>query len=138
MTFDSPDSNISCTHRSLSNTPIQALTLWNDPVFYECARALARRVVNEAPVGPETVAAIRERARYAVQLRLARQPSPEELEELVALYQAQLALSRQDEKVAAAIVGPQPQPSSVDAAELAAWVIVGRTLMNLDEFITIE
>ena len=41
-------------------------------------------------------------------------------------------------KAAAAIAGSMPSPAGADQAELAAWVIVGRSLMNLDEFITRE
>ncbi|MES2692154.1 MAG: PSD1 and planctomycete cytochrome C domain-containing protein, partial [Verrucomicrobiota bacterium] len=48
MTFDAPDSNTSCTRRERSNTPLQALTLLNDPVFFECAQVLGRRVAAEA------------------------------------------------------------------------------------------
>ena len=49
ISFDAPDSNTACSRRERSNTPLQALTLLNDPVFFECAQQLARRVVEEGP-----------------------------------------------------------------------------------------
>jgi hypothetical protein len=49
MTFDAPDSNVACTRRSRTNTPLQALNLLNDSVFLEAAQGLAFRVLREAP-----------------------------------------------------------------------------------------
>src|SRR5258708_29969499 len=43
--FDAPNGDFSCVRRTRSNTPLQALTSLNEPVFLECARALALRVV---------------------------------------------------------------------------------------------
>ncbi|MEY4273044.1 MAG: hypothetical protein RL250_1910, partial [Verrucomicrobiota bacterium] len=42
--FDAPDGLATCTRRNRSNTPLQALTLLNDPAFVECADALAARI----------------------------------------------------------------------------------------------
>jgi hypothetical protein len=50
--FDEPDSNVSCTRRRRSNTPLQALNLLNDPVFYEAAQALAARIQKEGGADP--------------------------------------------------------------------------------------
>jgi hypothetical protein len=44
MNFDEPDSNVACSRRRTSNTPLQALNLLNDPVFYEAAQAFAWRI----------------------------------------------------------------------------------------------
>jgi len=139
MTFDSPDSTQCAAQRSTSNTPLQALTLWNDPVFFECAQALGRRIVAEANAdqgsGEKT---IESRVAYAFQLCLAREPNDDEVSAVVDLYDEQLALAQADPQAAAAIVGKKPKPEGIGQAELAAWVMVGRTLMNLDEFITKE
>ncbi len=67
--FDEPDSNVSCTRRRRSNTPLQALNLLNDPVFYEAAEALAARIQREG--GSDPLA-------YAFELCVARPPSKTE------------------------------------------------------------
>jgi len=46
-------------------------------------------------------------------------------------------LAAADEAAAEQLAG-QPRPTSDSLAEVAAWVSVGRTLLNLDEFITRE
>lgn len=43
--FDAPPRQVCVARRSLTNTPRQALVTLNDPVFHECARAFARRIV---------------------------------------------------------------------------------------------
>ena len=136
MTFDSPDSNISCTRRSYSNTPLQALTLWNDPVFFECAQALARRIASVRYSGSEKEQ-IHQRAVYAFRLCLGRQPNPVELATLIGFYQSQVNTVAAN-KTAKDLLGDSPLPQNVSPAELAGWVMISRTLMNLDEFITKE
>jgi Protein of unknown function (DUF1553)/Protein of unknown function (DUF1549)/Planctomycete cytochrome C len=138
MTFDSPDSTEVCTQRSLSNTPLQALTLWNDPAFFECAQALGTRVVAEAPASESVSDTVRERARYAFTLCLSRRPSDDELSDVIALYNAQHKRAEANHEAAKQIIGKQLAPEGTSPAELAAWIIVGRTLINLDEFITRE
>jgi hypothetical protein len=44
--FDAPDAFTTCTRRNRSNTPLQALTLLNDPAYAEFAEAM-RRVIEE-------------------------------------------------------------------------------------------
>jgi hypothetical protein len=45
--FDAPDGFATCTRRIRSNTPLQSLTLLNDPAFVEFAEALQQVIVNE-------------------------------------------------------------------------------------------
>jgi Protein of unknown function (DUF1553) len=73
MNFDTPDSNVACSRRSRSNTPLQALNLMNDPVFFEAAQAFAARMQTEE-------ASLR--IPYAFQLALGRDPSARERERM--------------------------------------------------------
>ena len=131
MTFDSPDSNTSCVRRTRSNTPLQALTLLNEPTFVECARALGKRVVEKGP-GDEMG-----RIRYAFRLALGRNPSDREADLLSQMLIKQKGLFEQDTESAEKFVGSD-QPSVLDSASAAAWIVAARTLMNLDEFLTRE
>lgn len=135
IAFDAPDSNLSCTRRERSNTPIQALTMWNDPVMFECAQALGSRIMQEIPAGPSNESTTDDRIRHGFRLCLARDPSPQDLEVVRELFHTQLELAAQDERAARLVAG-RSDIAPAEAAELAAWVVVGRTLMNLDEFIT--
>jgi hypothetical protein len=45
--FDAPDGLSSCTRRIRSNTPLQALTLLNDPAFVEFAGSLQKSIEND-------------------------------------------------------------------------------------------
>src|SRR5207247_8768305 len=49
MTFDAPSRETICTRRVPTNTPLQSLTTLNDPAFFDAARGLARRVLQETP-----------------------------------------------------------------------------------------
>jgi mono/diheme cytochrome c family protein len=131
MTFDTPDTNECAVRRVTSNTPLQALTLWNDPAFVEAARSLGLRIV-----GQGSNLSNHQRAELAFKLCLSRQPSDGELSDVLSLHEAHLATCRADEKAAAAIVGSQSLPPGVTTSDAAAWIGVARALINLDEFIT--
>jgi len=130
VNFDAPDSRISCTRRRRSNTPLQALNLLNDTVFFEAAQALAQRTLREAPGD------FQGRLSYAFELALARKPNAHELENLTKYFDEQKALFQKDEK-SMALVAPYA-PEGVNRLDMAAWVGLSRVLMNLDEFITRE
>jgi hypothetical protein len=128
MTFDAPDSNAACARRESSNTPLQALTLLNDPVFFECAQALGRRVAAGAGGTDEKI-------RSAFQLCLARAPDETEMAQLRRVHAGHLALLRANPESAAKIVGDS---YAANAEEPAAFVALCRVIMNLDEFVTRE
>ncbi|MFN8008502.1 MAG: PSD1 and planctomycete cytochrome C domain-containing protein [Terriglobia bacterium] len=129
ITFDAPSSLNSCPRRDRSTTPLQALTLLNDPVFYEAAQALAVRLIQEKP-GDATG-----RIEYAYQLCLARSPRPAEKERLMEyLRQRREMLKQKPESVDKLF--PTKSLEGIDPFEGALWLGVSRVLLNLDEFIT--
>jgi hypothetical protein len=137
LTFDAPDSNVCCVRRERSNTPLQALTLLNDTVFFECAQALGRRILVDRPArgtSPETTA---ERIRHAFKLCLSREPSARELARLTRLHAQLLENSRANPEATARLAGKE-LPTGVDPPEAAAWIALARAIMNLDEFVTRE
>jgi hypothetical protein len=132
MVFDAPNRESCSVRRSRTNTPLQALTLMNDPQFVEAARVMAQRVMDEAPADtPEA------RVRYAFELATQRPPKPEEAAVLLSVYKAEQETYREDTAAAQALVevGESPVPEA-DPAELAAWSTVTSVLLNLDETIT--
>lgn len=131
-TFDAPDREKCTARRTVTNTPLQALVLMNDPTYVEAARALAERDIHEA--GPNET----DRIRYAFRLATDRDPSAQELTILEGLYRKQRAhydSARADaEKLLS--VGESPRDKKLDPVDLAAWTMVTSTILNMDETVT--
>jgi len=127
VTFDAPDSSVACTRRERSNTPIQALTLLNDPVFFECAQTLGRRLASP-------VLAPRDRVVLAFESCLSRAPADEEAARAEQLYLGYIDLCRTNRANAARLAGVDSSETQ-NVAEVAACVALARTIMNLDEFV---
>ncbi len=132
MTFDMPDSTQACTRRERSNSPLQALTLLNDPVFFECAQALGK----ELAAGPER--SFDERLRDGFQRCLSRNPRPAEVNRLRSLYEERHAQLATDTAAVQAVLGDSTAEGSINSTDQATWVLAARVLMNLDEFVTRE
>ncbi len=130
MTFDAPDANVACVMRSVSNTPLQSLLLLNNEAHHEAARALARRVLQEVP--DEDGARIERLFRLCV----ARPPESDERAELLSLLITGRAKYESDPAATRALLGLPPEAASVP--EDAAWTLVARVVLNLDEFLTRE
>lgn len=162
VTFDAPDANAACTRRIRSNTPLQALTLANDPAFVEMARGAAQRILNEAPGSSDV-----DRIAYAFRVCFAREPKAIEIERLHRYLIAERAKPPAAMKpVAQATSAEAPKYVSnlkpgdkieaiddvkkprfeaevsragvAESNDISAWTAVARVLLNLDEFITRE
>ncbi len=135
--FDSPNGDVSCVRRSRSNTPLQALTTLNEPLFLETARALALRTIREGGKTDE------QRVSYAVQRCLSRKPNESESAELLSLLNKETVRFSKSagnpwELAANDATHPPAVPAGTTPAQLAAWTAVSRVLLNLDETITKE
>jgi hypothetical protein len=135
IAFDAPTGDTSCTRRPRSNSPLAALTAMNEPVFVEAAQALALRILREA--GPDDTA----RIHHAFRLCTSRLPTDQERQHLLTLLQSRRDKLQKGELKAAEIAfSPYTPPSAIPANatpnDIAAWAIVARVLLNLDETVT--
>ena len=129
VTFDATSREFCTVRRVRTNTPLQALTLLNDPANFEAARALAARM---ASAGADT----RARVGLGFKLVLARAAKPAELDRLVALYRTERDRYLKQPDAAARVLGENA--GRADAADRAAWAVVANVLLNLDEALTID
>ncbi len=124
-TFDGPTGEACIARRDISNSSLQALTLLNDPMFLEIAQALGRLA---ASAGPEDANRL-----DALSVRLYSRPLEPDEQELLGDYLAQqrqrLSTGTLD---ATKLAGGDAKENAV---ERAAWTLVARAMMNLDEAI---
>ncbi|MFT5109550.1 MAG: hypothetical protein ACI9UA_005199, partial [Pseudoalteromonas tetraodonis] len=135
-TFDAPDFQMTCTSRSRSNTPLQALNIANDEAFMEFARGLAARVVDELP--GEAGAKRDARIRLAFERSMSRDPSAKELALLTSYGKAVAADFEKAPDDAKALLDKNLMIGGLPAHEAAALVTVARAIFNTDNFITRE
>ncbi|MGC2399012.1 MAG: DUF1553 domain-containing protein, partial [Acidobacteriaceae bacterium] len=133
-TFDAPDREKCTARRTLTNTPLQALVLLNDPTYVEASRVLAEKTISQAGRDPE------KRVDFAFRLVTDREPQPQERAVLLTLAREELAEYRRDKTSAIKLigVGAEKRNPKLDPAELAAWTTVTSTILNMDETITKE
>ena len=131
LTFDCPDSNVTCTQRNRSDTPLAALVTLNNEVFHEAAQALSQRVRSAA------LATDQERLDYVFRLCVARSPVQQESKVLQQLLDDSRLWYQQDQQGADKMVGSFPV-EQLSNSETAAWVATVRIVLNMDEFITRE
>jgi hypothetical protein len=112
ITFDAPNPQRLCTRRDRSNTPLQALTLLNDPVFYELSAGLAELLLKESGHSDDG------RLQRAFAMCLNRPASAAEIERL-RTYLTELR-----------------SPENGRLSEEDVWTDVASVMFNLHEFIT--
>lgn len=135
--FDAPQAEQSCVRRLRSNTPLQALVTLNEPTFNQAARWLAWQALNSG--GPTEV----DRATWIFRQCAGRHPSSTEVHRLRNLWNDARAEYLSQPHAAADFAfadpkNPAPIPYGSTVADLAAWSVVSRAVLNLDEVMTRE
>jgi hypothetical protein len=126
-TFDGVTGENCLARREISNTPLQALTMLNDPVVIDAAQALAGKVLAKKGTTEERLTLLFRRC-------LGRTPTAMEQTTLRTFFQHQVARLSKGEVNAKTIAGP----GESDVLERAAWTLTARAVFNLDEMITKE
>ncbi len=119
LALDAPTREVCSIRRTVTNTPLQALALWNDPQWVEAARALAQSLL-EAPGTDEA------RIARAFRRVISRAPEPAELrllEQALVDFRARFA-GRAEDAESLLSVGEAPRAQGLDATELAAWTLL--------------
>jgi hypothetical protein len=132
--FDAPSREECNVHRSLTNTPQQALVTLNDPTFVEAARAFAQKILAQGPTDRDG------RVRFAFRSATCRSPNDAEMKVLRHRLEQQSNRFKADPDAASTLVnvGQYPRDASLDVVELAAWTAVANVLLNLDEVLMRE
>lgn len=136
-TFDAPNGDSTCVRRARSDTPLQALTTLNEPLFLEAARALALKTLREGGRSDS------DKISYAFRRCVARTPSNAEL------WEFQKLLAKEKDRYGSGTLDPSKLlaadseanrfsllPAGVTPADAAAWTLLSRVMLNLDETIT--
>jgi mono/diheme cytochrome c family protein len=134
VNFDAPDRSSCVVKRPRTNTPLQALTLLNDPAYVEMALALANRIMND-----HDAMSVEDRVRYGIRMCLAREAKKAEVDELAKVFASELELFSKDAATVKELMNSSNRwkpAKGVNQAELAAWFTVANILLNLDETVT--
>ena len=133
--FDAPTREACTASRSVSNTPLAALVLLNDPVFVQAARGLARRVLELETNDQERIVA-------AWRIAVGRRPTDGEIAVLQNLLdRARTDFSSAPERADALLAVDTHDeqwitPPGISAPEIAAWTQACRAILNLHETYT--
>lgn len=129
--FDVPSREICVMERARTDTPLQALDLMNDETYLEASRALAQRMLKDGGNEADKLA-------FGFKCVLGRDPNAKEESILCSGLNRMLSHFEKDPKGAKALIsiGDLKNPPGTDPSKLAAYTMMGSTMLNLDETIT--
>jgi hypothetical protein len=127
ISFDGSAREVCLSRRIRTNTPLQALTTLNDPVYLEAAQSLTKKLVTQH--GMDAGRIVKE-----AYLRAAGRPVDDKrLAVLLHLYEETLIRMRKDPEKTCEMAGLQ---DAGNTPETAAMVVVNNAILNLDEVLT--
>jgi hypothetical protein len=131
--FDLPDRSVSLARRVPSNTPLQALTLLNDPQYVEAYKALAAHVMKSAPDVDAQIGTL-------FRLVIRRRPLANETGPMRRYYDTQVSRFTADGESAAKLLktGVAPADPQLDPVRLAAMTNLAAVVMNTPDAYTIR
>lgn len=129
VTFDGSSREVCVVDRIRTNTPLQALTTLNDPVYLEAAYHLGKRMAIGAADDIDNGITL------GYSLTMQRELAPEKKEALRKLYDDAYRYYSADAD-ALAQFNRDFRTTEPGDARVAAFSVVGSALINLDEFLT--
>lgn len=131
LLFDAPTRESCVVRRPSTNTPLQALALWNDEEFVEAARVLAEGLLAE-PIDDD------ERLARLLRRLAARTPDAEEIHLMRAALEDFRTRYRERSEDAArlASAGTARRRTELDPADVAAWTMLAGAALTLHETLT--
>jgi hypothetical protein len=130
--FNGPDRERCTLRTEITNTPLQAMALLNDPTFVEAARHLAQRMLQEA--GGDAAA----RIEHGYKLLLSSTPGTVHRDILAKGLASYLEhfTTHQEDAQALLSVGDSEPDNTLNASEFAAYTMLASVMLNMDEAIT--
>ena len=132
--FDAPSREFCQVRRPRTTNPLQALTLLNDPEFFEAARVLAERLVQAHPAASEGDDLLRcGDAFLRLTGRLAKADELLPLVDLLHSARAEYVRAPDAARLAITRAGEAPVHSELPLHEIAATTVMVRALLCYDE-----
>ncbi|NHE57560.1 PSD1 and planctomycete cytochrome C domain-containing protein [Cyclobacterium plantarum] len=127
--FDASNRDQCEVERLITNTPLQALVMLNDPTMLEASRVLAGKLLKENTTAEQNIM-------KAFRMIVCRFPEQREMEVLIKYHRGQLNTMLNENAKALLNVGEYPFEEDLDPVEWASLMQVISTIYNLEETIS--
>jgi len=127
--FDMPDTHESCSRRSITTSPTQALNLLNSELTLQWAQNFAERVIKLA--GPD----LHEQIDAAYRIAFSRHPSSAECEAIKRFFERHREIISERSAANEPLAIPSSLPADADKIEAATLVDLCHMLINANEFV---